>query len=48
MTSTRLYWKWSGVPFDGHTKVIVNLPLSFDSLSPSRGDTIKLWAFESQ
>jgi WD40 repeat protein len=39
-----------GAPFEGHTKVITHLALSFDCLlaSTSRDDTIKLWAFESR
>jgi WD40 repeat protein len=40
-----------GTPFQGHTKVIYGLALSFDGAllaSTSRDNTIKLWAFESR
>ncbi|KAJ8586596.1 tricorn protease domain 2-containing protein, partial [Rhizopogon salebrosus TDB-379] len=40
-----------GAPFQGHTKVIYGLALSFDGAllaSTSRDNTIKLWAFESR
>jgi WD40 repeat protein len=40
-----------GAPFNGHTKVISDLALSFDGAlvaSTSYNDTIKLWAFESR
>ncbi|KAJ8588817.1 WD40 repeat-like protein [Rhizopogon salebrosus TDB-379] len=40
-----------GTPFQGHTKVILGLALSFDGAllaSTSHDNTIKLWAFESR
>lgn len=40
-----------GAPFEGHTKDITSLVLSFDCTllaSASYDDTIKLWAFESR
>jgi WD40 repeat protein len=40
-----------GTPFEGHTKFVSGLALSFDGAllaSASRDDTIKLWAFESR
>jgi WD40 repeat protein len=40
-----------GVPFEGHTKVVTSLALSFDCAllaSASYDNTIKLWAFESR
>ncbi|OAX39096.1 WD40 repeat-like protein [Rhizopogon vinicolor AM-OR11-026] len=40
-----------GAPFEGHTKCIVGLALSFDGAllaSSSEDHTIKLWAFESR
>jgi WD40 repeat protein len=40
-----------GTPFEGHTKYIVGLALSFDATflaSASYDETIKLWAFESR
>jgi WD40 repeat protein len=40
-----------GAPFEGHTRVITSLALSFDYAllaSASFDDTIKLWAFESR
>jgi WD40 repeat protein len=40
-----------GAPFQGHTKVIFGLALSFDGAllaSTSHDNTIKLWAFESR
>jgi WD40 repeat protein len=40
-----------GVPFEGHTKLIRGLALSFDGAlltSTSNDNTIKLWAFESR
>ncbi|KAG1797209.1 kinase-like domain-containing protein [Suillus subaureus] len=40
-----------GVPFEGHTKIIYGLALSFDCAllaSASYDDTIRLWAFESR
>ncbi|KAG2343554.1 WD40 repeat-like protein [Suillus weaverae] len=40
-----------GAPFEGHTKYISGLALSFDGAllaSASSDDTIKLWAFESR
>jgi len=40
-----------GVPFEGHTKVVTSLALSFDCAllaSASDDHTIKLWAFESR
>ncbi|KAG2343592.1 WD40 repeat-like protein [Suillus weaverae] len=41
----------SGVPFEGHTKIVTGLALSFDGTllaSASDDNTIKLWAFESR
>lgn len=43
--------KTVGSPFEGHTKLITGLALSFDGAllaSAARDDTIKLWAFESR
>jgi WD40 repeat protein len=40
-----------GTPFEGHTKTVSGLALSFDGAllaSSSIDDTIKLWAFESR
>jgi WD40 repeat protein len=40
-----------GAPFEGHTKIINGLALSFDGAllaSASRDNTIKFWAFESR
>ncbi|KAG1870955.1 hypothetical protein C8R48DRAFT_65800 [Suillus tomentosus] len=40
-----------GTPFEGHTRVITGLDLSFDHTllaSAAKDDTIKLWAFQSR
>jgi WD40 repeat protein len=43
--------KTVGTPFEGHTKAVIGLALSFDGAlvaSSSHDETIKLWAFESR